>query len=311
MLLAIFSIEVAAQSNELKGYRIDGDEVVFRFDKRAYENATKNDNGQAIDFQELNISNVTVSGEFNNWSLHKWHMTKIDENIFELRKKISDFTDEYTWEFKFVINNEFWAEPFESDINSVEATKNGHPLYTYNLKFYSAAIDDNGNATFKLDGYESANNVVLAGSFNKWDENVFKMKQVNGSWLLTLKLKPGVYEYKFIVDGDWMHDPNNPLKNKNEFDGYNSVIDITKKVSFILQGHHHANQVILAGSFNNWSENSYKMSKSKKGWIYTLNLPYGKHHYKFIVDNEWIVDPENSVLEYDNDGHINSVCIVK
>ena len=32
---------------------------------------------------------------------------------------------------------------------------------------------------------------------------------------------------------------------------------------------------------------------------------------KFIVDGEWLVDPNNTVKEYDGEGHVNSVVMVK
>ena len=60
-----------------------------------------------------------------------------------------------------------------------------------------------------------------------------------------------------------------------------------------------AEKVILSGSFNNWSEDALKMKKTDFGWTLNLTLTGGKHHYKFIVDNEWITDPVNPVKEYD------------
>ncbi len=56
-------------------------------------------------------------------------------------------------------------------------------------------------------------------------------------------------------------------------------------------------EVILTGSFNNWDEQQLKMKKTDSGWSKTLILPGGKHHYKFIVDGEWKVDPENTVMK--------------
>ena len=53
------------------------------------------------------------------------------------------------------------------------------------------------------------------------------------------------------------------------------------------------------------------MTKTDKGWIYTTDLPRGKHHYKYIVDSSWIVDPDNKIQEYDGVGNINSVIMVK
>lgn len=82
-------------------------------------------------------------------------------------------------------------------------------------------------------------------------------------------------------------------------------------MKFYLDGFSNAKKVILAGSFNNWSENSYEMQKAGNGWIYTTRLTYGKHHYKFIVDGDWKTDPSNPVKEFDGHDNINSVKMVK
>ncbi len=311
LLLAFASITTFGQIKEVKGYRIDGDELIFTFDKREYEEATSNKHGRVIDFEDLDIQTVMVSGEFNNWSMKKWRMVKVDENRYELRKKISDFTDEFSWEFKFVINNAYWAEPSKRDVNVVRARKNGTTLSTYNLKMYTAYPNKDGNVTFTLNGYENAKKVVLSGSFNKWNEDIFRLSKTEDCWALTLKIKPGEYQYKFIIDGKWIEDPENPNKKVNEFNGFNSVIDIKASAQFTLIGYLNAKKVILSGSFNDWSENDFAMKKTENGWFYKTMLSGGKHHYKFIVDDSWILDPDNPIKEYDGKGNINSVCMIK
>ena len=82
-------------------------------------------------------------------------------------------------------------------------------------------------------------------------------------------------------------------------------------MTFRLCDFENANTVILSGDFNDWSEEDYKMTKTDNCWTYTKRLSGGKHHYKFIVDGQWITDPHNSVKEYDGEGNINSVCMVK
>lgn len=114
-----------------------------------------------------------------------------------------------------------------------------------------------------------------------------------------------------LVDGKWIEDPKNPNKTLNEFNQYNSFIDIKKEVTFLLEDFKDAKEVFLAGSFNNWSETDYVMTKTKKGWIFKTKLSGGKYHYKFIVDGKWKLDPNNPIKEYDWDGHINSVKMVK
>jgi pullulanase len=50
----------------------------------------------------------------------------------------------------------------------------------------------------------TASKVTIAGSFNGWnmDANVME-RQADGTWAVTLELDPGMYEYKFVADGNW------------------------------------------------------------------------------------------------------------
>jgi 1,4-alpha-glucan branching enzyme len=301
-----------AQENDIKGYKIDGDYIVFTFDKRDYTKATHHKTEKSLDFDDFDIEKVVVAGNFNNWSRKRWKMNKVDEHLYQLKKRISDFDENFNWEFKFVVNNNFWAEPSEDPINTAPA-KNwwGANLNSFNLRILPAYISKNGNAKFTLEGYKNAKNVVLSGSFNRWDEHLYKMTKTENGWQLNLELPPNYYEYKFIVDGSWIEDPKNLNKAKNEFDEYNSFINIKKDVTFLLEHFHNAEKVILAGSFNNWDEEACKMTKTKNGWKFTTKLSGGKHHYKFIVDHQWKLDPANPIKEYDGNGHINSVKMVK
>lgn len=310
-IIAFWSQNILAQEKAIKGYKIEGDYVVFTFDERDYSEATNEITKEKLDFDDFDIKNVVVSGNFNSWSRDSWKMTRVSRYVYELRKKISDFKDEFDWEFKFIINNSIWAEPSENISNITPATDGYYNYYTYNLKMYSAYPSKNGNAKFKLKGYKNAKKVIVTGSFNKWNEQLFEMKKTNDGWELRLQLKPNKYEYRFIVDGNWMEDPSNPFRVPNQFGEHNSLIDISVHVKFHLQGFKNAEKVILAGSFNNWSENAFKMEKTTDGWSYTAKLPSGKHHYKFIVDGNWIVDPSNSIKEYDEHGNINSVRMVR
>ena len=53
-----------------------------------------------------------------------------------------------------------------------------------------------------------ARSVFLAGTFNDWTTNATPMeKKDGGDWVANLKLAPGTYEYKFLVDDQWRCDP--------------------------------------------------------------------------------------------------------
>ena len=72
-----------------------------------------------------------------------------------------------------------------------------------------------------------AKNVMLAGDFNNWNATATSLKKNNtNKWEKNLTLKSGRYEYKFIVDGDWISDPNNNNKIINAFGTENSIIEV-------------------------------------------------------------------------------------
>ncbi|MDU8886854.1 glycogen-binding domain-containing protein [Yeosuana sp. MJ-SS3] len=312
LIIVLLTFTLNAQKKEVKGYTIQGDSVVFTFDIRDYKFFTDEYSSERLEFDDLNLKSVAVSGEFNLWSRDKWKMKQVDQFTYQLTKKISDFSDAFSWEFKFVINEKFWAEPTKNASNIAPAKDvKGENLYVYNLKMFSAYPDENGNACFKLRGFENAKKVILSGTFNRWSENQFMMHKTENGWEVTLHLRPGEYEYRFIIDGHWIEDPDNPSKRENEFDEYNSLISIEVPVTFHLNGYLNANKVILAGSFNDWSESDYIMTKVDNGWTFTTDLSGGKHHYKYIIDGNWIVDPDNKIQEYDGEGNINSVLMVK
>ncbi len=58
----------------------------------------------------------------------------------------------------------------------------------------------------------------------------------------------------------------------------------------------HAASVAWAGDFNAWSQSANPLEKDATGvWSLTLALPAGTHAYKFVVDGQWLADPENNV----------------
>ena len=55
-------------------------------------------------------------------------------------------------------------------------------------------------------------------------------------------------------------------------------------------------KVFLFGSFNNWNREQYPLSFNESSGRYEVTVPldYGTHEYKFLADDEEIIDPENS-----------------
>lgn len=73
--------------------------------------------------------------------------------------------------------------------------------------------------------------VAVAGSFNDWDPTakILADKTNEGVYRGVLMLAPGEYEYKFVVDGDWRIDENNPCFASNDLGTLNSVLKVEAK----------------------------------------------------------------------------------
>ena len=188
-----------------------------------------------------------------------------------------------------------------------------------------------------------ASQVFLAGEFNGWSDAANPMENKDGVWTLTLDLEPGSYQYKFVVDGQWNPDPNNPATADDGFGGQNSVLTVptgkktmtasesgaaapaaagggevaptvgdgsARSVEFsytpVISG---VSNVFLAGSFNDWNDSKTRMTDPDGDGTYTVTmlLPQGTYQYKFVVDGQWQQDPDNPEGVDDGFGGQNSV----
>jgi 1,4-alpha-glucan branching enzyme len=70
-----------------------------------------------------------------------------------------------------------------------------------------------------------------------------------------------------------------------------SKMEELKKVNFTLLAPD-AQNVSLAGDFNDWHANSHLLQKASNGmWEINIDLNPGRYEYRFLVDGEWKNDP--------------------
>ncbi len=162
---------------------------------------------------------------------------------------------------------------------------------------------------FFLRNYIKAGKVYLAGSFNNWSPTAQAMKQTDSGWIAFVKLRPGKYWYKFIVDDQWMVDEDNQQRENDGEGNTNSVYFMTN-ILFTLDGFTQAKNVFLSGSFNGWKTKDLRMQKTASGWQLPLYLANGTHTYKFIVDGNWQVDIKNPQVTADGAGGWNSTIAI-
>ncbi|HUK84068.1 MAG TPA: glycogen-binding domain-containing protein [Verrucomicrobiae bacterium] len=197
------------------------------------------------------------------------------------------------------------------------------------LTFYQriACADEEITTTFAYNNPNAAT-VALAGEFSNW-RIVPMAKDATGKWAKTLQLKPGIYGYKFVVDGDWRLDPANPArKTVNEIEDSAITVGNVQPVAGAAQSevvpvtfqyaNAKANSVQVAGEFNHWLDNvdgkvsgksEWQMQTDGAGnWTYTTELPPGRYKFKYVINGGaiWQQDP---VLPPSDDG--NSIIEVK
>ncbi len=72
-----------------------------------------------------------------------------------------------------------------------------------------------------------AKEVFLVGEFNNWQlDDSARMIQNNGTWSKKINLNSGKYRYRFVIDGNWVEDSSNPLKEVNPYGSVDSLIEI-------------------------------------------------------------------------------------
>jgi hypothetical protein len=73
-----------------------------------------------------------------------------------------------------------------------------------------------------------ARSVSVAGDFNDWNPGLTKLERSEGGmWTATIALKPGRYQYMFVIDGkQWVADPLAEEGTGDGFGSQNAVLDV-------------------------------------------------------------------------------------
>jgi hypothetical protein len=79
--------------------------------------------------------------------------------------------------------------------------------------------------TFRLHAPE-ARHVKIAGDFTAWKTGALPLTLLDhGLWRIDIPgLSPGKYAYKFLIDGKWTHDPEDPRRVPDAFGGENNFL---------------------------------------------------------------------------------------
>lgn len=172
-----------------------------------------------------------------------------------------------------------------------------------------------------------ARDVRVSGSFSSWRPRRMERNE-SGVWYYFLPAgKSGrSITYKYLVDGIWIMDPQNPERVDDHMGSYLSVAEPPVKdegrfVSWRRMGEGAvefrlyqpgARMVALVGDFNSWNPEDDLLSKGDDGiWRLRKKLFPGTYRYKFIIDGEWQPDLNNTNSGSDDTGEICSIIEIK
>ncbi|WP_259066952.1 hypothetical protein HDF24_20685 [Mucilaginibacter sp. X4EP1] len=235
---------------------------------------------------------VFLSGSFNNWSTLKGIMKKTDGGwLLDVKLEPG------VYEYKYITDGRWTTDP-QNLIQTNDGAGNTNSVY---FKY---------NYTFKLAGFAQTHRVTAAGDFNNWNANELILERKGNTWQQQMYLSEGKHLYRFMVDGQWITDPSNLLKEKDDSSKISSVLNLGEVVTFKLAGYANAKKVFVAGDFNKWNANALPMKKTINGWALPVTFSAGNYSYKFVVDGQWIIDPQNPLTVVEQ-GATNSFLAVK
>lgn len=120
--------------------------------------------------------------------------------------------------------------------------------YGNTMVSHTAGMDANmlQPVTIRTKRFADSTTVQLAGSFNGWNPNLQPMTREGDEWVAELHLIPGRHMYKFVVNGNWLTDPDNPIADSTdhnnsvlivpETDAYKKAAQTFREVAFKEDG---------------------------------------------------------------------------
>ena len=152
---------------------------------------------------------ILIAGDFNNWK-PEFLMQLKDTNFWQF--SWSDRLKKGSYRYKLVIDDIWTFDPYNTNFIMDESGQKLSVLkleedFIPHIKF--PLWLDKDIYLFKYED-KHAKTISLVGNFNNW--NPYSHPLVNkggGEFEIKMRLKPGLYMYSFVIDGDWKADYNN------------------------------------------------------------------------------------------------------
>lgn len=179
--------------------------------------------GTLISYKNRKAGNLRIAGDFSNWQPIDMSKSKFGVWYYFL-------TNTNITRYKFMVDGIWINDPV-----NIEKEDDNSGSYVSIIEQLDQ-IDN--NITYRHVEKQivefrifkpKAKFVSIVGDFNNWNpENDLLEKKKNGVWTLTKRLFPGIYKYKYIIDGTWTVDLFNPKTAHDNAEGICSLIKIDK-----------------------------------------------------------------------------------
>lgn len=209
--------EAKAQLDPEKVCRIDNGQLIFTLNLK-WTDAEKKEVMELFELDSVLMVKVFSGATTVTLGNETWKARKTGANIIELSKLVQTSGDPTMKANDLFLIIDNWMD-FSGNVTESEAAFGANNFEVANAFVYSSGI-----ARFYLPGEKSAKKVFISGTFNNWSTSQTPMKFMGNGWMIDLKLSPGKYAYKFIVDGRWKTDPSNRLRERGGAGSDNSVV---------------------------------------------------------------------------------------
>jgi hypothetical protein len=155
-----------------------------------------------------------------------------------------------------------------------------------------------------------AKNVFLVGDFNNWNATLEKMENADDRFEIKLLLLPGTYRYKFVVDGNWISDPDHPPADPSQ----GSPLVLVERVGVLMFG---TDEKVEAGKVGETLKSSLRYTgalllddgdtdshQTLDVWVSHTNENVSAEVDLKTIDESWDVSPLRAEVLFDR-GHID------
>jgi len=183
--------------------------------------------GTLFTYRSRGARTVNIAGSFNGWKPAR--MQRSDNGIWYYFLPATTARRDVS--YKFLVDGIWTPDPLNYDrrddqmgsyISVAEPVVKPEGTHVSWRKTVRGAIE------FRI--YRpKASFISLVGDFNNWNpEDDILAKGQDGIWRLRKRLFPGLYRYKYVIDGEWLPDMYNSKSGSDNTGAICSIIEIKK-----------------------------------------------------------------------------------